>query len=182
VTSENLWITVAIAMTGNVVAVLIVLVTNRQTTRREETRQEREDERLEKGRFEQRVDRAIKRHERLVGIRTSPYVDFYQELRDAALQVHDVGYGLQEGALPFGWQLAAYDAVLRLEVYATPDTHSAAQDAYIALWRWGNVGPRDYESDEELLFDTARTLYLSAARHDLGIQIDASRLSDDVIR
>jgi hypothetical protein len=63
----------------------------------------------------------------------------------------------------------------RLEVYSTRETYFAANQAYAALWRWGDSGERGYESAPEIAYTGALAKYLVAIRHDLGIETDESR-------
>lgn len=123
---------------------------------------------------------ALTRDEKLASVRQAPYIEFYQELRKASLLVHDAGYAHDK--LPSDRQLAAYEAALRLEVFATWETRVAAFAAYTSLTRWGDSGPFEYESEDELAFDNARASLLVAMRHDLRIEVDENRLSEaDII-
>lgn len=178
---ESFWVPIAVALLGNGMTLLVLLISTRASRSNEYARQTREDDRLEKSRHDQRVEQALARDSKLAALRQDPYVACFQELRKASVAVHEAGYANEK--LSFGWQFAAYEAVLRLEVFATWETRTEAFHAYDSLWRWGDAGPFGYESDEELAFDKARAEFLVAIRHDLRIEIDDNRLSEaDIIR
>jgi hypothetical protein len=160
---------------------LVLLVSTRAARQAELDRQAKEDDRLEKSRHDLRVQRAQDKREQLADLRQAPYVECYQELRRTSVEVHETGYGF--GTLPFTWNLRAYESVLRLEIFAEWETRVAANAAYSALYRWGEAGPFDYESDEEIAFQAANEAFLIAIRHDLRIEVDENRLSQaDIIR
>lgn len=86
------------------------------------------------------------------------------------MKVHDAGYEIGP-ALTFGWQLPAHDALERLRVFGSEaPQRKAAEDAYLAPWRWGDSGEGDHESDEEIAFDAALYNYLVAVCQDFGIE------------
>ena len=178
---ENVWVPIAIALLGNGMTLVVLLLSNRNAQRNEQARQEREDGRLEKSRHDLRVQLAIARDERLVDLRKGPYVECFQVFRETSLAIHSAGYAQEQ--LPSGWQLPAYQALLRLEVFAEWETRRATHAAYSALYAWGAAGPFDYESEQEKEYDAARDEFLIALRHDLRIQVDENRLDEaDIVR
>ena len=178
---ENVWVPIAIALLGNGMTLVVLLLSNRNAQRNEQARQEREDGRLEKSRLDLRVQLAIARDERLADLRKGPYVECFQVFRETSLAIHNAGYAQEQ--LPFGWQLPAYQALLRLEVFAEWETRRAGHAAYLALYAWGAAGPFAYESEEEREYDAARDEFLIALRHDLRIQVDENRLDEaDIVR
>jgi hypothetical protein len=146
-----------IALFGNAVAVLIVVLTNRAAISREESRQTHESRRW------QREDAW-----RIGEVQRGYYVDYYAELRAASMAVHDAGYKIGP-PLDFGWQLPAYEALMRLRVFATSSTFAAADKVYDALWAWGDSGRGGYVTEEEEHFDAALEGYLRAVRTDIGV-------------
>ena len=177
----NLWVPLAIALLSNGMTLVVLLISTRNARLNEAARQSSEDRRLEAGRHDLRVQLAIDQHEKLAHLRQDPYVRCFQEFRKTSVVVHDAGYANEE--LPADWQLAAYEAVLQLEVFADWNTREAAHDAYSALYSWGAAGPFNHESEQERLFNRARDSFLIAIRHDLRIEVDENRLSEaDVVR
>ncbi len=167
---QNIWVPIFIALFGNAVAVLIVLLTNKQTINREEARQKQEDIRLEKMQEDTRTQRQQEERWRVIDLQKDYYVSLYQELRAASLAVHNAGYGLGP-QLEFSWNLPAFEALLRLRVFASESAYDAAEEAYTALWLWGDSGPTDYESKEEITYSSALRDYVVAVRRDLGIEV-----------
>lgn len=107
------------------------------------------------------------------------YVSFYSELRKAALAIHDAGYEIGPPLDEFAWQLPAYDSLENLRVFASPGTFKQAEAAYNALYRWGAADRTDYESDEEIEFNTRLDDYLTAVRADIGIvETDSGNIAD----
>jgi hypothetical protein len=179
---NEIWVPIAIALFGNGVAIAIVLLSNAQAAKMERTRQDREDERLEKSRHDLRVTSAMERRRYMQEAQKQYYLQLHQELKAAARVVHEAGYQIGP-PLEFLWNVPAFDALNRLEVYASPETYDAAHEAYSALWEWGDSGQGGYESPQEIEYDRALAKYLIAIRHDLGVEVDEGRLSaDDVIR
>ncbi len=79
--TDQIWVPIAIAVFGNTVAVLIVVLTNRAAVRREEARHAHE------------LKRWTREDAWKVGeVQRAYYVSFYSELRKAALAIHDAGY------------------------------------------------------------------------------------------
>jgi hypothetical protein len=178
---NQIWVPIAIALFGNAVAILVVILTNRQTIKRDEARQDRQDARLERLRRDGRVQRAVDNRWRIIELQRDYYVDFHKELRAASLAIHDAGYEIGP-KLEFGWNLSVYESLIRLQVFASEATFEAASEANTRLWRWGESGEGGYESDLEIAYDKAFDQFLIAVRHDLGIEIDEDRLSaDDII-
>jgi hypothetical protein len=155
--SDQIWVPIAIALFGNTVAVLIVVLTNRAAVKREEARMAHELKRW-----------AHENAWKVGEVQRAYYVSFYSELRKAALAIHDAGYEIGP-PLEFGWQFPAYDSLENLRVFASPGTFEQAEAAYDALYRWGDADRTDYESDEEIEFHTRLDDYLAAVRADIGI-------------
>lgn len=156
--SDQIWVPIAIALFGNAVAVLIVLLTNRAAVQREEARMAHE------------LKRWTHENAWKVGeIQRAYYVSFYSELRKAALAIHDAGYAIGPPLDEFGWQFPAYDSLQNLRVFAGPGTLEQAEAAYDALYRWGSSDRTDYESEEELVFNARLDDYLAAVRADIGV-------------
>lgn len=154
---DQIWVPIAIALFGNTVAVLIVVLTNRAAVRREEARQAHELKRWTR-------EAAWKVGE----VQRAYYVAFYSELRKTALALHDAGYEIGP-PLKFGWQFPAYEALENLRVFASSDSLKHTEAVYSALYRWGAADRTDYESDEEIEFSTRLDGYLTAVRADIGI-------------
>ncbi|MFF8187846.1 hypothetical protein ACF044_11385 [Microbacterium sp. NPDC016588] len=159
---DTIWVPIAIALFGNAVAVLVVVLSNRSAIKREDARQEHERQRWAR-------EDALKVGE----VQRGYYFAFYRELRAASLAIHDAGYGIGP-ALEFGWQETAYDALTVLEMFGSPQASSAARAVYSALYAWGSSGEGGYESDLEIAYDEALTCFLARARLDMGI-IDQSQ-------
>lgn len=155
--TDQIWVPIAIALFGNTVAVLIVVLTNRAAVRREEARQAHE------------LKHWTREDAWKVGeVQRAYYVSFYSELRKAALAIHDAGYEIGP-PLEFGWQFPAFDALENLRVFGSPGALEQAETAYNALYRWGAADRTDYESAEEIEFNTRLDGYLTAVRADIGI-------------
>lgn len=154
---DQIWVPIAIALFGNAVAVLIVLLTNRDAVKREEARQAHEAKRWAR-------EDAWKVGE----VQRGYYVAFYGELRTAAVAIHNAGYGIGK-PLTFGWQEPSYNALQTLRVFASPGTLEYAEAAYSALYRWGDADPVDYETREEVEFDSRLSEFLEAVRTDVGM-------------
>lgn len=154
---DAIWVPIAIALFGNAVAILIVILTNRAAVRREEARQAHEAARWAR-------EDAWKVGE----IQRDYYLTFYKALRKTALSIHDAGYGIGP-PLAFGWQFAAFDALQTLRVFASPDALRHADAAYDALYAWGALGGVDHESAEEIEYDARLDGFLRAVRADIGL-------------
>ena len=173
VTSAPLWVLLLVALLGVAGSVtgtvLGVLVTQRRSDRREDQRWTRERAREHdawaredaKCTFDQRCN---------------AYIDFSQQLRAAALAIHNAAYELGP-ALEFGWNLSLYESLLRLRVFASPEAAGAAQHAYDGAWRWGDAGGSALDArfhDGENEFDQAEHDLLSVIRTDLGVDAGTS--------
>ena len=54
-------------------------------------------------------------------------------------------------------------------MFASSESLKHAESVYSALYRWGAADRTDYESDEEIEFNTRLDGYLTAVRADIGI-------------
>lgn len=175
---DQIWAPIVVALFGNAVAIVIVLLSNHQAVQREEARQDREDARLKLLRHDARVQRAGDDQRRVIELRKDYYIDLYREFRKTSLAVHNAGYEIGP-KLEFGWNLPMYEALIRLRVFASDAAYQAASEANTRLWRWGDSHEGGFESDLEIAYDEALESYLRAVRHDLGIAIDEDRLNVD---
>lgn len=146
-----------------------VVITQRRSDDRDRIGWERERER-ERERWDR--ENAARTFE----ARREAYVDFLGELRKASLRVYDLGLGLastDEQELPEGWQLPAYEAALRLQVYAPQETRRLAMEAYSAVWRWGQTTRLGRDDDEfyesHAVSDETEDAVISAIRRDLMV-------------
>jgi len=99
--------------------------------------------------------------------RKACYLEFEEQLRSAALAVSDTR---SRSALEQEWQVPVFQSLLRLQVFATSETTTAAVDAYEALLRWSETsGANSYHA--EVAYDKAHDQYLAAIRKDLRIDI-----------
>ena len=97
---ERIWVPIAIALFGNAVAVVIVILTNRAAIAREQSRQAHEANRW------LREDRW-----RVSEVQRDYYVSFYRQIRSASLAVPNAGHKIGP-PLEGGWQLPAYEALV----------------------------------------------------------------------
>ena len=163
------WVPVAIAVlgvAGSVTGTVVgVVLTQRRSDRRE-------DERWARERARERAAWAREDARRTFDQRRDCYIDFLQHVRKAALATYNAGYELGP-ALEFGWNLPLYESLLRLRVFATPETVKAAAEAYDAVWTWGDAGGTVNDArfhDGQDRFDAAETNLLAVVRADLGVE------------
>jgi hypothetical protein len=99
-------------------------------------------------------------------------VDFEAKLRATAIAVWDAGYEIGP-SVEFGWQLPLFDSLNRLRLFATPEGAAAADDAYDALWRWGDANAtvnEDAFHDGNDAYDAAQEQFLRVVRSDMGVE------------
>lgn len=159
---DQVWVPIAIALFGNAVAVIIVILTNRAAVKREEARADHESQRW-----------AREDAWRIGELQRGYYLAYFHALRKTSVAIHNAGYDIGP-PLEFGWQEEAAGALHDLRVFATPDTLMHAEAAYTALYRWGDAERTDYESDEEIEFDARLEDFLAAVRADIGV-VDVNR-------
>lgn len=166
-----LWLTLLVAALSPASALFGVWLTQRRADRREDATFTRESER-ERARW-LREDQA-----RTFDHRRSAYIDFYESLRTMGVRVHNHGYGLSDECdegdeLPFGWHTDTWVKLQQLELYASPEVTTLANDAYSATYGWG-FGARHgqfgttYHDDEDVA-DVAKDALLRAIRADLKV-------------
>lgn len=154
---DEIWVPIAIALFGNAVAVIIVILTNRAAVRREEARQQHESTRWAR-------EDAWKVGE----VQRGYYLAYFHALRETALAIHNAGYEIGP-PLEFGWQESAFEALLNLRVFASSDSLMHANAVYDALYSWGSAERTNYESDEEVEFEDRLQHFLTAVRADIGV-------------
>lgn len=159
---DTIWVPIAIALFGNAVAVIVVVLSNRSAIQREEARQQHE-----RGRWAREDALTVG------AVQRDYYFAFYRELRAASLAIHNARFEIEPG-LDFGWQEAAYDALIVLDMFGSSRARTSARAAYSALYAWGNSREGDYESDLQIAYDHALTQFREDARVDMGI-IDHSK-------
>lgn len=140
--------------------VLGVVITQRRSDRRED---------LQWARMREREREQLAREDslRTFDQRRIAYMEFEEQLRSAALAVSD---RRSRSELDEEWQVPVFQSLLRLQVFATPETTAAAVAAYDALLRWSETGdPDSYHA--EVAYDKAHDQYLSGIRKDLHIDI-----------
>lgn len=160
---DAIWVPISIALFGNAVAVLVVVLSNRSAIKREEARQLHERERWAR-------DDAM----RVGEVQREYYFAFYRELRAASVAIHNayvIGPPLESG-----WQEAAYDALIVLEMFGSPQARASARAAYAALYDWGISGAGGYESGLDSDYQRALDQFREDARVDMGI-IDERRVT-----
>jgi hypothetical protein len=153
---------VAGSVTGTVVGVVLA---QRRSDRREDVRWARE-------RVREREGWAREDARRTFDQRRDCYIDFLQNVRKAALAAYNAGYELGQ-ALESGWNLPLYESLLRLLVFASPEAAKAAEEAYDAVWTWGDAGGTVNDArfhDGQDRFDAAETNLLAVVRADLGVE------------
>lgn len=165
VTTTPLWVPLLIAGLGLLSAVLGAVITQRRADHRE---------RLQ---WEQMRDREREQWDREDSLRTfdqrsNCYVDFEAQLRSTAVAVSDARSGIG-AVLEDDWQSSTFQSLLRLQVFATPETTAAALAAYDSLLRWGDASDED-SYHFEAAYDKAHEQYLSAIRKDLRIDMRRS--------
>ncbi len=149
-----------IAVLGLISTLLGVVITQRSSDRREALQWIRMRER-------EREQWAREDSLRTFEQRRISYLEFEEQLRFAALAVSDTR---SRSALEEEWQVPVFQSLLRLQVFATPETTATAVDAYEALLRWSEANDvNSYHA--EAAYDTAHDQYIAAIRKDLRIDI-----------
>lgn len=109
--------------------------------------------------------------------RSSSYINFEEKLRSTALLVSQSQTGVGSSLEP-DWQLPSFQSLLRLRAFASRDAAEAANDAYNALWRWGDMedsyGDDGDEHNAEFVYDEASERFLAMMRRDLRIDPESS--------
>ena len=170
-TTTPLWVPLVIAGLGVFGTVMGVVITQRRADHRETLQWERM-------RAREREQWAREDALRTFDQRSSCYLDFEDQLRSAALAVYDAQSGISS-MLEDGWHTSVFQSLLRLQVFATPETTAAAVDAYDSLLRWAEASDTN-SYHAEAAYDKAHDQYLAAIRRDLrihvhGTDVDQSR-------
>jgi hypothetical protein len=180
VNSIPLWVPLVVAgigLLGTIIGTIAgVLITQRRSDRREHDAWERERERE----WERWAREDLLRN---FEARRDALVDFYETLREMARTAYDHGMGLsdpprppheeEEGELPFEWNMTAAQKHEHLRIYASSEVLVAADGAYNACWRWGQLTRHGHDDDafydrQETYNDAELVLY-DAIRRDLGL-------------
>ena len=136
-----------------------VLLTQLGTTRRDKDQWNRSVERQNRAWAREDERRTFEQ-------RCEAYVEFELQVRLAAVQVEQTSSSFD---FEDGWNDAAFQSMLRLQIFATPEAIEAADRLYLSLLRWGEGG------DSESSYDDAHARFMSVVRRDLHV---APRSSD----
>jgi hypothetical protein len=161
-TTTPLWVPLVIAGLGVLGTVLGSVITQRRADHRETLQWDRTRTREREQWAREDVLRTFEQ-------RSSCYMEFEEQIRSTALAVYEAQSGVNS-MLDEDWQNSAFQSLLRLQVFAPPDTTAASLSVYDALLRWGEAS-RENSYHMEAFYDRAHDQYLAAIRRDLGITI-----------
>jgi hypothetical protein len=161
-TTTPLWVPLVIAGLGLVGTVLGVVITQRRADYRETLQWERMRTREREQWAREDVLRTFEQ-------RSSCYIDFEEQLRSTALAVYEAQSGIRP-ILDEDWQTPVFQSLLRLQVFATPETTAAAVNTYDSLLRWAEASDTN-SYHAEATYDKAHDQYLAAIRRDLRIDV-----------